>query len=548
MTDGLSIVWDSPDVFSAFTSTPMIVGAVSSGKGSMPVGVTVDNDDRSVAADFKESFETLFSNSPTLRNLAGNFIANNPGSTLQVRIVTGANDESGIIGFDGHEIMLVASAQTKWLYRSEVPISIPGSAGYHHEFTLVHIIGHEFVHLFTGMEDTPEFNAIVNRVIFEADGSAPRVDNYYDVASPPDHCFLAGTQVSMWDGTKKPIEQIEAGDIVVSYDKNGNLKPGRVKRNMTNRAKQILDVHGLMVTPGHATLCGDGRFNGQHVPILDILRSDGALVQEDGTKIRVATGCPLGTMGDRMITAIIGEQQPDGLVRIAEVGQIRAGTRFIREDGDDVSVLDMILKSGGRLTEDGMIQTSANGPKMPFRWTFTSSLPKPEDYVLQRSATHLQDIYMANEWESVRPSMPIPMGGEAGATLSRHPVIVAATPVNVPLALRNRPDAPQMSRKYRRAAEAKAQKKRKYAALARLDRPPALCQGLIHVTTQSHSPCRDDGGYSAPTPRRDGVPTPAPFPHRPNLRFGEQLKRKSPNERALLVVSQLIRSQTPSIT
>lgn len=275
----------------------------------------------------------------------------------------------------------------------------------------------------------------------------------------PDECFLAGTQVSMWDGTKKPIEQVEAGDIVVSYDKDGNLKPGRVKRTMTNRAKQILDVHGLMVTPGHATLCGDGRFNGQHVPILDILRSDGALVREDGTKIRAGTGCRLGTMGDRMITAIIGKQQLGGLVRIAEVGEIRAGTRFITEDGEDVSVLDMILNSGGHLTEDGMIQTSTNGPKMPFRWTFTSSLPKPEDYVLQRSATHLQDIYQANEWESVRPSMPIPMGGEAGATISKHPTIVAAAPVNVPLALRNRPDAPQMSRKYRRAAEANARKK-----------------------------------------------------------------------------------------
>ena len=272
-------------------------------------------------------------------------------------------------------------------------------------------------------------------------------------------CFLAGTQVSMWDGTKKPIEQIRAGDIVVSYDKDGNLKPGRVKRTMTNRSKQILDVHGLMVTPGHATLCGDGRFDGQHVPILDILRSDGALVLEDGSKIRAGTGCRLGTMGDRMITAIIGEQPPDGLVLIAEVGQIRAGTRFIMADGEDVSVLDMILNSGGHLTEDGMIQTSANGPKIPFRWTFSPNLPKPEDYVLQRSATHLQDIYRANEWEAVRPSMPTPMGGEAGPTISKHPALVAAAPVNVPLALRNRPDAPQISRKYRRAAVAKARKK-----------------------------------------------------------------------------------------
>jgi hypothetical protein len=287
-----------------------------------------------------------------------------------------------------------------------------------------------------------------------------RSSQMFTVPEFEDHCFLAGTQVSMWDGTKKPIEQVEVGDIVVSYDKDGTLKPGRVSRTMTNHARQILDVHGLMVTPGHATLCGDGRFDGKHVPILDILRSDGALVLEDGSKIRAGTGCGLSTRGDRMITAIIGEQQADGLVRIAEVGQIRAGTRFIHEDGEDVSVLDMILRSGGRLTEDGMIQTSADGPKMPFRWTFTSSLPKPEDYVLQRSATRLHEIYQANEWESVRPSMPPPMGGEAGMTISKHPAIVAAAPMNMPLALRSGPDTLQMSRKYRRAVEASARKKK----------------------------------------------------------------------------------------
>ncbi|GHC52722.1 hypothetical protein [Neogemmobacter tilapiae] len=269
-----------------------------------------------------------------------------------------------------------------------------------------------------------------------------------------DKCFLAATPISMWDGTTKPIELVEAGDIVVSYDKDGHLKPGRVKRTMINRAKQILDVHGLMVTPGHATLCGDGRYAGQHVPILDILRSDGALVLQDGSKIRAGTGCRLGTMGDRMITAIIGVPQPGGLVRIAEIGQIRAGTRFIKEDGEDVAVLDMILEHGGHLTEEGMIQTDPNGPKMPFRWTFTATLPKPEDYVLQRSATHLQDIYKAGEWESFRPSMPRPRAEAKVEDCSD----IAAAPANVPLAMRNHPEAPQVNRRYRRVAKANARK------------------------------------------------------------------------------------------
>ena len=132
---------------------------------------------------------------------------------------------------------------------------------------------------------------------------------------------------------------------------------------------------------------------------------------------------------------------------------------MIKADGEDVSVLDLILKTGGRLTDSGMVQSGTDGPEVPFLWTFTPSLPKPEDYVLQRSGTDLHDIYQANEWEAVRPAMPVPAGGEAGATVSRHPALIAAAPVNVPLAMRARPDAPQLSRKYRRAAEAKARKK-----------------------------------------------------------------------------------------
>ena len=192
----------------------------------------------------------------------------------------------------------------------------------------------------------------------------------------------------MWDGSKKPIEQVQPGDIVTSYDMDCTLKPGRVKRTMTNRAKQILDVHGLMVTPGHATLCGDGLFKGRNVPIIDILRSDGALVLENGSMIRAGTGCPLGSLGDRMVTAIVGKEQSGGRVKITQPGQIRLGARFIMTSGEDVSVLDLIAEGGGMVTADGMITTRPGGPEMPFRWTLSAMLPRPGDYVLQRSATH----------------------------------------------------------------------------------------------------------------------------------------------------------------
>ena len=37
-------------------------------------------------------------------------------------------------------------------------------------------------------------------------------------------CFLAGTPVSMSDGTEKPIEEVKVGDVVLSYDLNTNKK------------------------------------------------------------------------------------------------------------------------------------------------------------------------------------------------------------------------------------------------------------------------------------------------------------------------------------
>jgi hypothetical protein len=396
------------------------------------------------------------STSATLSGLA----SNSPIGT-EVNIVVELGDFGQISG-NMRSVSRPGFGSNSWVvkvYISDTEYGYFTVDGRSARFTLQHLVNHELGHAFTeNHPDDPKFLDIINAINFETDGGPPRDLDYTLLPFDWDQCFLAGTPISMWDGTKKPIEQVEPGDWVVSYDKDGNLKPGRVKRTMTNRAKQILDVHGLMVTPGHVTLCGDGQFNGRHVPMIDILRSDGALVLENGAKIRAATGCGLGTEGDRMITEIVGAQLPDGRTKITEVGQIRAGTRFILQDGEDVSVLEMILGGGGVLTASGMITIGKGGVEMPYRWTFTPSLPTPEGYVLQRSATHLHDIYQANEWDGVRPSMPVPVSGEAGPTVSHHEFAVRTASANVPLSMRSHADAPKMSRKYRRIAEAKARK------------------------------------------------------------------------------------------
>jgi len=216
------------------------------------------------------------------------------------------------------------------------------------------------------------------------------------LAQSGEGCFLGGTEISMWDGTKKPIEEIRVGDLITSYDDNGKLVPRPVTRTMTHRVKHILDVHGLMVTPGHVTLCGDGHFDGQHVPIIDILRSDGALIKEDGTKVRAGTNEVVGSPRDQLIHVISGEWDADGKFTTRQRGAIRLGTKFIYEDekGDSyvTCIADIIEHAGGIVRPDGVIMREPGGEGMPFLWPNGPLLPHPEDYVLQRSKLTLSDI------------------------------------------------------------------------------------------------------------------------------------------------------------
>ena len=135
-------------------------------------------------------------------------------------------------------------------------------------------------------------------------------------------CFGPETPIDMWpldpsikpcaDGSydeafvlskvwEKPISDIRVGDVVVSYDDQGRIKPGTVTRTMTNKVTHIFDFWGTGVTSGHAYYCAAGKFSDKHVPLMDILRTDGAIMRADGTMVRAATNCEVGSIGDRLI-------------------------------------------------------------------------------------------------------------------------------------------------------------------------------------------------------------------------------------------------------
>jgi len=223
------------------------------------------------------------------------------------------------------------------------------------------------------------------------------------VIPPEDYCFLSGTPILLSDGSTKLIEAIIVGDIVQSYDANGTLVPGRVTRTFRNEVSHLLDVHGLKVTPGHATLCGEGMFKGRHVPIIDILLSDGALVRADGTLVRMAINAPVGSVADAFVKLAVAATPEDMQSDTLSEAEMRVGTLLFDRDGTPISVLDCLTAEGYAFDpETGLIAKPGEAPH-PLFWF--GRLPRPGDYILTRSQETLEGILVDGEWEGTRPEL-----------------------------------------------------------------------------------------------------------------------------------------------
>jgi hypothetical protein len=221
-----------------------------------------------------------------------------------------------------------------------------------------------------------------NGVVLPLEGSTK-----IPIASLIDFCFLPNTPILLADGTTKPIEAIRSEDRVMSYDNRGILVPRRVTRVFVSDVAHVLDFHGTGVTPGHVFLCGAGRFAGRHVPLIDILRDDGAVVRQDGSLMRAATGCAVGSDADRLIEVVAAD---------GTTGRLRAGARVAAGTGQ-VTVSALIAQAGGTVC-DGRVSLPGAPALQPFAWA--GSLPAPEDDVLRQSGVTLAGIYVAEEWET----------------------------------------------------------------------------------------------------------------------------------------------------
>lgn len=95
-------------------------------------------------------------------------------------------------------------------------------------------------------------------------------------------CFVGGTQISMANGAKKAIEDIQLGDLVLAFNKNGELGPASVTETFKHENDQFIKlIHWkgeLVLTPNHWVLLEDGLF----LEAGKLIAGEDQLVTEEG--------------------------------------------------------------------------------------------------------------------------------------------------------------------------------------------------------------------------------------------------------------------------
>jgi hypothetical protein len=97
-------------------------------------------------------------------------------------------------------------------------------------------------------------------------------------------CFLSGTPITMADGSLKPIETIEVGDVVLAFDEaTGEMKPDKVSvvHDPVDWESYLLVNGALKLTPPHPVLS-----DGEWVEIGKLVVGD-SLTSADGSKVLI---------------------------------------------------------------------------------------------------------------------------------------------------------------------------------------------------------------------------------------------------------------------
>jgi superfamily I DNA/RNA helicase len=151
------------------------------------------------------------------------------------------------------------------------------------------------------------------------------------VVGDDDQCLLEGTPVSMADGTERPIEQIAAGDLVLSNFGGGDLRPARVTRVHRTTASEGIAIttsggRRIVSTPEHVHFAGYQRTLSPQLHLAYAMwRADkgfrvGTTRTYPGRDATVVSGVHLRTVQERADAAwIISTHATESEARAAEL-------------------------------------------------------------------------------------------------------------------------------------------------------------------------------------------------------------------------------------
>ena len=120
----------------------------------------------------------------------------------------------------------------------------------------IHTTGELFINGEAYDSSSASREVVIIRTLF---GFLERILEWLDVPV----CFLGGTSIAMADGTYKDIENIEVGDMVLSYDANtGSLSTSMVTEVFSHAPEEMSDFYVVIndeirVTPNHMLLIND---------------------------------------------------------------------------------------------------------------------------------------------------------------------------------------------------------------------------------------------------------------------------------------------------
>jgi superfamily I DNA/RNA helicase len=105
------------------------------------------------------------------------------------------------------------------------------------------------------------------------------------VVGDDDQCLVAGTPVSMADGSTKPVEEVREGDLVLSSHGGGELGPGRVTRTHSSHASEGVAIttrsgRRIVSTPEHVHFAGHHSPARRHEVMVTPAARGGSVLQE----------------------------------------------------------------------------------------------------------------------------------------------------------------------------------------------------------------------------------------------------------------------------